>query len=132
MGNPGAFSYSHTLWVKGFLDGLGSPHYYTAGSQDVNNRFAASALLYGTPAGRPDPGPQRARSFLFMVGANPMVSHGSVLTAPRIREQLHDDRDARRPRRRRRPAPHRDRAPVRARAGHARTPTRGCCWRCCT
>src|SRR3954451_5315964 len=23
MGNPGAFSYSHTLWVKGFLDGLG-------------------------------------------------------------------------------------------------------------
>ena len=20
MGNPGAFSYSHTLWVKGFLD----------------------------------------------------------------------------------------------------------------
>ena len=49
MGNPGAFSYSHTLWVKGFLDGLGSPHYYSAGSQDVNNRFAASALLYGTP-----------------------------------------------------------------------------------
>ena len=49
MGNPGAFSYSHTLWVKGFLDALGSPHYYSAGSQDVNNRFAASALLYGSP-----------------------------------------------------------------------------------
>src|SRR4051794_684454 len=46
MGNPGAFSYSHTVWVKGFLDALGSHHYYTAGSQDVNNRFAASALLY--------------------------------------------------------------------------------------
>src|SRR5213082_2747791 len=26
MGNPGAFSYSHPLWVKGFLDGVGSPH----------------------------------------------------------------------------------------------------------
>jgi anaerobic selenocysteine-containing dehydrogenase len=23
MGNPGAFSYAHTLWVKGFLDALG-------------------------------------------------------------------------------------------------------------
>src|SRR5207247_1858864 len=34
FGNPGAFSYSHTLWVKGFLDGLDTPHYYTAGSQD--------------------------------------------------------------------------------------------------
>jgi anaerobic selenocysteine-containing dehydrogenase len=87
MGNPGAFSYSHTLWVKGFLDGLGSPHYYSAGSQDVNNRFAASALLYGTPLLLPIPDLKRT-SFLLMVGANPLVSHGSVLSAPRIREQL--------------------------------------------
>ena len=89
MGNPGAFSYSHPLWSKGFVDGLGSPHYYTAGSQDVNNRFAASALLYGSPLVVPIPDLNRTR-FLFMIGANPMVSHGSVLTAPRIREQLHD------------------------------------------
>jgi anaerobic selenocysteine-containing dehydrogenase len=87
MGNPGAFSYSHTLWVKGFLDALGSPHYYSAGSQDVNNRFAASALLYGSPLVIPIPDLRRT-SFLFMVGANPLVSHGSVLSAPRIREQL--------------------------------------------
>ena len=49
MGNPGAFSYSHPLWVKGFLDALGSPHSYTASSQDVSNRFAASQFLYGSP-----------------------------------------------------------------------------------
>jgi formate dehydrogenase len=89
MGNPGAFSYSHTLWVKGFLDGLGSPHYYSAGSQDVNNRFAASALLYGSPLVVPIPDLKRTH-FLFMVGANPLVSHGSVLSAPRIREQLNE------------------------------------------
>src|SRR3954454_20239265 len=88
MGNPGAFSYSHTLWVKGFLDGLGSPHYYSAGSQDVNNRFAASALLYGSPLVVPIPDLART-NFLLMLGANPMVSHGSVLTAPRVRDQLH-------------------------------------------
>ena len=87
MGNPGAFSYSHTLWVKGFLDGLGSPHYYSAGSQDVNNRFAASALLYGSPLLVPIPDLNRT-DFLLMVGANPLVSHGSVLSAPRDREQL--------------------------------------------
>jgi anaerobic selenocysteine-containing dehydrogenase len=87
MGNPGAFSYSHVLWVKGFLDALGSPHYYTAGSQDVNNRFAASALLYGSPLVVPIPDINRT-DFLFMVGANPLVSHGSVLSAPRVREQL--------------------------------------------
>src|SRR3954469_5230822 len=87
MGNPGAFLYSHTLWFKGFLDALGSPHYYTAGSQDVNNRFAASALLYGSPLIVPIPDLPRT-SFLFMVGANPLVSHGSVLSTPRVRETL--------------------------------------------
>ena len=36
------------------------------------------------------PIPDLARTeFLFMVGANPLVSHGSVLSAPRVREQLH-------------------------------------------
>jgi len=74
MGNPGAFSYSHTLWAKGFLDGIGSPHYYSAGSQDVNNRFAASALLYGSPLVVPIPdlkrvGPNRAASVVVEAGA---------------------------------------------------------------
>ena len=87
MGNPAAFSYSHTLWVKGFLDAVGTPHYWTASSQDVANRFAASALLYGSPVVIPIPDLQRT-DFLLMLGANPLVSHGSVLTAPRVRDQL--------------------------------------------
>ena len=88
MGNPGAFSYSHPLWVKGFLDGLGSPHSYTASSQDVSNRFAASAFLYGSPFVVPIPDLART-DFLLVVGANPLVSHGSVLSAPRVKDQLH-------------------------------------------
>ena len=87
FGNPGAFSYSHALWVIGFLKALGTKHYYSAGTQDVNNRFAASALLYGSPFLVPVPDLTRT-NFLFIVGANPLVSHGSVLSAPRIREQL--------------------------------------------
>src|SRR3954447_11269118 len=87
MGNPGAFSHSHPVWSKGFVDALGSRHYYTASSQDVANRFAASALLYGSPLVVPIPDLQRT-DFLLMLGANPLVSHGSVLTAPRIRDQL--------------------------------------------
>ena len=89
MGNPGAFSYSHPLWVKGFLDAVGSPHSYTASSQDVSNRFAASALLYGSPFIVPIPDLART-DFLLMVGANPLVSHGSVLSAPRVKDQLHE------------------------------------------
>src|SRR5919107_1053530 len=89
MGNPGGASYSHTLWSKGFVDALGSQHYYTAGSQDVNNRFAASALMYGSPLRVPIPDLERT-SFLLMVGANPFVSNGSVLSAPRVRDRLRE------------------------------------------
>ncbi|MCB0874799.1 MAG: molybdopterin-dependent oxidoreductase [Solirubrobacterales bacterium] len=87
MGNPGAFSYSHPLWVKGFVDALGSQHYYTASSQDVSNRFAASSLLYGSPFLLPIPDLERTE-LLLVVGANPLVSHGSVMSAPRIKDQL--------------------------------------------
>ncbi len=86
-GNPSAFSYAHLLWAKGFLDALGSPHYYSPGSQDVNSRFAASALLYGSPLAVPFPDLSRTH-LLVILGANPLVSHGSVLTAPRIRDAL--------------------------------------------
>lgn len=88
MGNPGAFSYSHPIWAKGFMDAIGSPHFYTASSQDVSNRFAASSLLYGSPYLLPIPDLART-DFLLVVGANPIVSHGSVMSAPRVRDQLH-------------------------------------------
>ena len=96
MGNPAAFSYSHPIWAKGFVDGLGSPHFYTASSQDVSNRFAASAFLYGSPYIVPIPDLARTE-FLLIVGANPLVSHGSVMSAPRIKDQLHGivERDGR-------------------------------------
>jgi formate dehydrogenase len=87
FGNPSAFSYSHPIWVKGFMDALGSRHVYSAGSQDVNNRFVASSLLYGTPVVVPIPDLRRTE-LLLIVGANPLVSHGSVLTAPRIKDDL--------------------------------------------
>ena len=85
---PAPSRYSHPLWVKGFLDALGSPHYYTASSQDVTNRFAASPLLYGSPFLLPIPDLART-DLLLVVGANPLVSHGSVMSAPRIKDQLH-------------------------------------------
>jgi formate dehydrogenase len=88
FGNPSAFSYSHPIWVKGFMDAIGSKHVYSAGSQDVNNRFVASSLLYGSPVVVPIPD-LAATELLLIVGANPLVSHGSVLTAPRIKDELH-------------------------------------------
>jgi formate dehydrogenase len=86
-GNPAAFSYSHFLWTKGFLDGIGSPQYYWAGTQDGANIFSASAILYGTPLNLPIPDIDRT-DFLLMIGANPFISHGSAVQAGRIKDKL--------------------------------------------
>jgi anaerobic selenocysteine-containing dehydrogenase len=89
-GNPGAFSYSHTLSLSMFMAGFGPRlHVFTAGSQDVNNRFVASQLLYGSPLALPIPDVLRT-DLLVVIGANPVVSHGSVLTVPRIKDRMHD------------------------------------------
>ncbi|MGO4442331.1 molybdopterin-dependent oxidoreductase [Mycobacterium sp. 2YAF39] len=89
-GNPGAFSYSHTLSLTTMMLGFGPRlHVFTAGSQDVNNRFVASQLLYGSPLALPVPDVLRA-DLLVVIGANPVVSHGSVLTVPRIKDRMHD------------------------------------------
>ena len=89
-GNPGAFSYSHTLSLTTFMLGFGPKlHVFTAGSQDVNNRFVASQLLYGSPLALPVPDVLRT-DLLVVIGANPVVSHGSVLTVPRIKDRMHD------------------------------------------
>ncbi|HEX2085519.1 MAG TPA: molybdopterin-dependent oxidoreductase, partial [Solirubrobacteraceae bacterium] len=89
LGNPAAWSFGHAVWAKGFVDALGSPHFYSSGSQDVNNRFAASALMYGSPLRVPIPDIERT-DFLLMVGANPFVSNGSVFSVPRVRDRMHD------------------------------------------
>ena len=89
FGNPGAFSYSHLMAVVAFVNGLGlGTHLYTASSQDTHSRLMASQLLYGIPSSVPIPDLSRT-DLLVVMGANPLVSHGSVLTAPRIRERMH-------------------------------------------
>ncbi|MFE3022891.1 molybdopterin-containing oxidoreductase family protein [Nocardia tengchongensis] len=87
FGNPSSFSYSHTLWMVGFQLAAGLKHVYSAGSQDINNRFVASDLLYGSATSVPVPDLDRT-DFLLMLGANPLVSHGSAMSVPRVRDKL--------------------------------------------
>ncbi len=90
MGNPGAFSYAHTFAALMFIKGIGRHgHYFTASSQDTNSRLIASQLLYGVPTSVPIPDLTRT-DLLVVIGANPLVSHGSFLTAPRIKDRMHD------------------------------------------
>ncbi|WP_304114931.1 molybdopterin-dependent oxidoreductase [Mycolicibacterium bacteremicum] len=87
LGNPSAFGYAASLWSGLFMKRIGAGHLYSAGSQDINSRYVASKLLYGAATQIPFPDLPRT-DFLFMLGANPLVSHGSALRVPRVRDDL--------------------------------------------
>lgn len=87
FGNPIAFGYATGVWSGMFLSRIGGHHQYSSGSQDINARFVASKLLYGAASQVPFPDLKRTR-FLFMLGANPLVSHGSAVRTPRVRDDL--------------------------------------------
>lgn len=90
MGNPAAFSYAHLFGAMAFAKGLGRHgHFFTSSSQDTSSRLLASQFLYGSPMTVPIPDLMRT-DLLVLMGANPVVSHGSFLTAPRIKDRMHD------------------------------------------
>jgi len=81
LGNAGAHSLSLMLYLRVFLTALGSRSLYTASSVDQMPKQVSGALLYGTGAHLPVPDVDRT-AYLLMLGANPYVSNGSLLTAP--------------------------------------------------
>lgn len=87
LGNPSAFGYAASLWSGLFMKRLDAGHLYSAGSQDINSRYVASKLLFGAATQIPFPDLPRT-DFLFMLGANPLVSHGSALRVPRVKDDL--------------------------------------------
>lgn len=87
MGNPAAFSLTHPVFCQAFLWGLDSEHFYSAGSQDCNNKFAVTQRVYGSPALQPIPDFDHVDCFII-VGSNPAVSHMSFLSVTRPIERL--------------------------------------------
>jgi anaerobic selenocysteine-containing dehydrogenase len=86
-GNPTVHNYGAVLLLNPFTAALGSRNRYSAGSQDANPRVATSYFLYGSTTALPVPDVDRTRYFLC-IGANPLISNGSVMTAPDMRGRL--------------------------------------------
>src|SRR5205823_12779158 len=87
IGNPTAFSNGAQLSIRPFLAHFGIWKMFSAATQDVTSRMLASYILYGSAFRFAIPDLPRC-DFLLILGANPLVSHGSTLTAPRIRDDL--------------------------------------------
>jgi len=88
-GNPVANNYSAFLTVSGMAKALKTQHLYSAGSVDINNYFVANELLYGSTLLTPLPDFENT-DFALIIGANPLVSHGSMGTFGRVQDHLRD------------------------------------------
>ncbi len=87
FGNPVGFNITGTLWAGALMTALGTGHQYSVGSQDINSRYVASKLLYGSISQVPFPD-LRGSDLLLVLGANPLVSRASGVRAPRVKEHL--------------------------------------------
>ncbi len=86
-GNPSVFDHGASLIMNSFIDAIGTRNRFSANSQDINPRLAASYYLYGASWSIPIPDVDRTQYFLC-IGANPLVSNGSLLTAPNLRARI--------------------------------------------
>jgi formate dehydrogenase len=86
-GNPPAFSYATMATLSGFQQALAVKWRYNINSEDAASRTVANHLLYGSALGLHLPDLWRSH-FALIVGANPFVSRGSLVSEPRFKEAL--------------------------------------------
>jgi anaerobic selenocysteine-containing dehydrogenase len=86
-GNPTVHNSGTQLSMPGFLKALGSRSLFSASSVDQLPHHFASWQLFGHPLLLPVPDLDRTDYWLIL-GANPLVSNGSLMTAPDVASRL--------------------------------------------
>ncbi len=89
IGNPNAHNLMSLLGLAPFLRLLGSRNCYSASTVDQFPKMLVCHLLYGGQLSIPVPDIDRTDYFLVL-GANPMVSNGSLMTAPGVRRRIRE------------------------------------------
>jgi len=87
IGNPGAHSLGPVLYGAPLIKALGTKNVYTASTVDQMPKQVSSAFMFGGGLSVPVPDVDRT-DHLLILGANPLVSNGSLLTAPDMRGRL--------------------------------------------
>ena len=87
LGNPTAHDYAALLYGRAALRTLGTKNIYSASTVDQMPKQVAAGLMFGTALSVPIPDVDRT-SYLLMLGANPLVSNGSLMTAPNMRGRI--------------------------------------------
>ncbi|MBB6015318.1 molybdopterin-dependent oxidoreductase [Deinococcus radiopugnans] len=87
QGNPSVHNSGTLLSAGGLVRAIGSRNRFTATSIDQLPHHFAGAEMFGHPFLMPIPDIDRT-DFMLMMGANPLASNGSIMTAPDVRGRL--------------------------------------------
>jgi anaerobic selenocysteine-containing dehydrogenase len=81
FGNPNAHTIAGSLYAPIVIRGLGTRQVYSASTLDQMPKHVALGLMFGSPVAFTVPDLDRT-DYLVIIGANPLVSNGSLATAP--------------------------------------------------
>ncbi|MEZ4953541.1 MAG: molybdopterin-dependent oxidoreductase [Saprospiraceae bacterium] len=87
LGNPNAHNFGNQLFLPTFLRSLKTKNKYSASSVDQLPHHVASHYMFGHNLLLPVPDIDRT-DFLLIIGGNPLVSNGSMMTAPDVAKRL--------------------------------------------
>jgi anaerobic selenocysteine-containing dehydrogenase len=87
LGNPSAHSLGPTLYGAALIKALGTKNVFSASTVDQMPKQVSSGLMFGGGLSVPIPDVDRT-DHLLILGANPLVSNGSLLTAPDMRGRI--------------------------------------------
>ena len=87
VGNPNAHNLASLLYLPMLLHAAKTHNFFSASTVDQMPKQVTAGLMFGTILSIPVPDLERTE-FLLLLGANPLVSNGSLMTAPDMRGRL--------------------------------------------
>ena len=87
QGNPSVHNSGTLLTAPGFLRVLGTKNHFSATSADQLPHHFAAWQMFGHPLLLPIPDIDHT-DFMLIIGANPLVSNGSLMTVPDVANRL--------------------------------------------
>ena len=92
LGNPNAHTLDGTIYLRAMIKAIGTRNIFSATSVDQLPKQISSALMFGSGLSIPIPDIDRT-DYMVILGANPLASNGSLMTAPDFRGRLRAIRD---------------------------------------
>jgi anaerobic selenocysteine-containing dehydrogenase len=87
LGNPSVHNLSFSLYGRVLLKALGTRNIFSASTVDQMPKQVSAGLMFGTFLSIPIPDIDRT-DYMLILGANPLASNGSLMTAPDFRGRL--------------------------------------------